>query len=94
LWLDEKVLAEFSKKYGNDGLLLFDAIDDDSVEDGKRELPFKKKLDILSQMFVHPATHMAYAATWFILCVAGFTMTYLRFRKAPRRMMNRVKSKE
>lgn len=84
LWLDSNILAMFAQQLtGNRSVNLFDVVDDDNTDTKKRIAsvpPFAKKINVLSEMFVHPATHLAYAATWFTLCVAGFAMTYLRFR--------------
>eukprot|EP00981_Chlorochromonas_danica_P007124 scaffold1560_cov177-Ochromonas_danica.AAC.9 len=88
LWLEEKVLkSAVHRLNGSDVVWLFDAIADEGNDEqlykdanGRWIPPIPKKIDLLSQMYVHPSTHLAYAFTWFSLSIAGFIMTYYKFR--------------
>lgn len=90
---------------GSANVLLFDAVnekassaiseDDLATPDEKKlrsALPLAKEIDLLSQMYVHPATHLAYVFTWGALSLAALAVAFMQYRGKQRNAMRRIKS--
>lgn len=80
IWLDIaalKAMAPVTEDTSH--IVLVEAVREN--DDEAKTLPMPRQVRHLQTVAVPPEMHVAYAFTWFSLSLAGFIMTYLKFRR-------------